>query len=430
MSRRAFTSNPLFDRKRRSVGYFGFNAAPLLFLLLPACGLILVILSFIPGLVNIVVMNDVEQRVSDLRGLRPTMGFDREIISEEKWRQRVEENGGAWAKRTLSDDDIRVLSAFDMLDADVNPYDLRVDLEQWLWGVRGGYDAGRAFVVSDGLLLGREEQLVYAHEFTHVLQTQQFGLKECSKLFSESCMAEKSLLEGEAVLVEEIYKDTYFPDSTEEGASPGGTPCLMGALHFPYVQGYKFAETLYAQGGWEAVNAAHANPPRSTEQVLHPDRYLAGDESQTISISLFPSFLGPDWHLASNGILGEYLTRCYLSQQIPMGEAAEAAEGWDGDQYHVFYTDVGELALVLRTVWDTPLDAEEFVAAYAAYAIARPDRTPGDIGDERMCWDGERDHVCLTWRSAETAVVLGPDKETVESLLSTLDLRDSEGSGR
>ena len=56
MSRRAFTSNPLFDRKRRSVGYFGFNATPLLFLLLPACGLILVILSFIPGLVNIVVM--------------------------------------------------------------------------------------------------------------------------------------------------------------------------------------------------------------------------------------------------------------------------------------------------------------------------------------------------------------------------------------
>ena len=84
-------------------------------------------------------MNDVEQHVSDLRELRPTMGFDREIISEEKWRQQVEEYG-VWTERTLSDDDIRVLSAFDMLDADVGPYDLRVDLEQRLGGIiRGGY---------------------------------------------------------------------------------------------------------------------------------------------------------------------------------------------------------------------------------------------------------------------------------------------------
>ena len=429
MPRRAFTPNPSFGRERRRVRYFGLNATPLLSLLLPVCGLLLVILSFIPGVLNIVVMNGVERRVSDLQGLRPTRGFDREIIFEEKWSQRVEEYGNVWALGALSDDDIRVLIAFDMLDADVNPYDLRADLKQWFGTIRGGYGGGRAFIVSDGLFLGREEQLVYAHEFTHVLQDQQFGLKKCSKPCSESCMAETSLPEGEAVLVEEIYKDTYFPDSIEEGSSPGGTTCLMGMLHFPYVWGYKFAETLYAQGGWEAVNAAYANPPRSTEQVLHPDRYLAGDESQTISISLFPSFLGPDWHLASNGVLGEYLTRCYLSQQIPMGEAAEAAEGWDGDQYHVFYTETGELALVLRTVWDTPLDAEEFVAAYAAYAIARPGRTVGDIGDERMCWDGERDHVCLTWRSAETTVVLGPDKGMVESLLGTLGLGDSGGSG-
>ena len=49
---------------------------------------------------------------------------------------------------------------------------------------------------------------------------------------------------------------------------------LRRQLEFPYDGGLPFVTALYDQGGCDAVNAAIQTPPASTEQVLHPEKYL------------------------------------------------------------------------------------------------------------------------------------------------------------
>ena len=81
------------------------------------------------------------------------------------------------------------------------------------------------------------------------------------------------------------YAERYF--SAEQtlgglfsslGQDTGDLPPFVEAqLIFPYVQGQKFIQTLYATGGgtWSLVNSAYRfRPPASTEQIMHPDKYL------------------------------------------------------------------------------------------------------------------------------------------------------------
>ena len=43
---------------------------------------------------------------------------------------------------------------------------------------------------------------------------------------------------------------------------------------FPYLRGMVFCVKLTNEGGWKAIDEAYKNPPVSTEQILHPEKYL------------------------------------------------------------------------------------------------------------------------------------------------------------
>src|SRR6185436_4948214 len=112
---------------------------------------------------------------------------------------------------------------------------------------------------------------------------------------------------------------------------------------------------------WDEVRRAWSAPPASTEQVLHPEKFEAGEAPREVSIPYAPQgaiSLG-------EGVLGELLCRTLL------GEGSEAAAaGWGGDRYRAW--DVGGHTLVVwRSVWDTLVDAKELHAAAISRATAR-----------------------------------------------------------
>ena len=193
---------------------------------------------------------------------------------------------------------------------------------------------------------------------------------------------------------------------------------LVESLQFPYTYGLLFVQDLYEVGGWAAVDGAYADPPRSTEHILHPDRYRAGDEPQLVSLAPLTGTLGAGWRQVDEDTFGEFFTRYYLDQQIPGREAEAAAEGWGGDRYAVHHRQAdGALVMALHTVWDTPADAEEFVDAYVAYGEGRFGHGAAETSGSQMCWAGDTDRLCLAWGPLDTTVVLGPDEEIVGSLL-------------
>ena len=151
-------------------------------------------------------------------------------------------------------------------------------------------------------------------------------------------------------------------------------------------------------GGWDAVNAAFANPPASTEQVLHPEKYASHEAPIDVKL---PADLagrtgqgldgGPPGHVrrAPAGRLAH--DEVPNTAALPRAAAGGAA-GWGGDRVALLDGPNGAWAIVLKTAWDTASDAAEFEAADAPRVAPgrRPAAGPprrgrhGPLGRDRL----------------------------------------------
>jgi len=210
----------------------------------------------------------------------------------------------------------------------------------------------------------------------------------------------------------------------EEGAGTGGQalgdvpPIIRETFNFPYTYGLEFVSLLREQG-WQAVDTAFAKPPQSSEQILHPDKYLSGDEPQLLSVPPLTDTLGSGWTLMEAETLGEFQTSLYLAQQVDQATADVASQGWDGDQYAVYAKD-GTTTLVFTTVWDSPADREEFAAAYHQYASQKYGQQPTQSADTEVWWETPSQTTLLIWEGDTALVVVGPDLETVTRVLAAI----------
>ncbi|HRN68444.1 MAG TPA: Ig-like domain-containing protein, partial [Promineifilum sp.] len=229
----------------------------------------------------------VEANVSELRGLTLLEPIEPVILSREELRTRVESDLAADVAPEESRADVLELSAFDFLGRD---YDLRAAMEALQGeGILGFYDPETAefVVVNDGALLDPAAQWTHAHEFVHALQDQHYDLDALNdeSRDSEARAAVRALAEGEAELVQYLYlfEGGYFTDAEAETILSDAEqtdssflrefpPVLVNDLSFPYTAGVDFVLDLYRAGGFAAIDAAWANPPVSTEQIIHPDR--------------------------------------------------------------------------------------------------------------------------------------------------------------
>jgi hypothetical protein len=278
------------------------------------------------------------------------------------------------------------------------------------------------------------------------LQDQHFdlsslGFDEVSSSYGQldRLNAARALIEGDAELLQAQYERAYM-GSYEDGRfldvsglnlwpavwNPDGIACSMQSppiddvFLFPYIYGKIFVQELYDRGGWRAVNDAYADPPSSTEQILHPERYRAGDEPIPVSIVSLADTLGSDWRLIFEDPIGELMLRIYLQDQLGAEEAAKAARGWGGDLSVVYYDEESyRLVMVLRSVWDTSAEAGEFLNAYITYAARRYGHPANETSGGLSCWYRD-DTLCVTRAGSEVTVVLGPDKSTVDAVLGAV----------
>ena len=288
----------------------------------------------------------------------------------------------------------RMLRGFGFLDAET---DLRGVREQVLnENVAGFYDerpgVKKLFAISSGRSLNAMNQLILSHELRHAIQDQHIVIRDKLKVqsdFDDRRLAALCLLEGDASILMEHYLMSGASGNASETAtlfqvfSQGLTgedvasmfagPALKGApavvqeqLIAPYFDGRRLAATIYETGGFAMLNEKLARPPRSMEQVLHPEKYLDGtDEPDEVELAEARGTT-PDFE----GTLGEFLIRVLLRDGPSSQHAEMAAKGWGGDRYAVLAAERG-YRLVWRSSWDTETDAREFEAALGVHFETR-----------------------------------------------------------
>ena len=148
-------------------------------------------------------------------------------------------------------------------------------------------------VVAESLPLNGEGKLTMAHELVHALQQQRFDartLVEESETNQDQALAMTALLEGDATVASQVYATTNLtlPEMIElipKAGDPGlqvfewAPDVIQKTLLFPYQSGSAFVSSVKQTPGiWRQVNQIYSQPPVSTEQILHPAKYKAGEE--------------------------------------------------------------------------------------------------------------------------------------------------------
>jgi hypothetical protein len=372
----------------------------------------------------------IEDEVVAIRQLEPKEDVAPVSLTPEELRQRLEGDLLEDYTREEARNDAISLSAFDFLPADFDLYSLLLDLltEQ----IAGYYDpeSDEFVIISDEGDFGPLEQVTYAHEYVHALQDQYYDLEQMDEeeLGSEGAFAVQALAEGDATLVQTqfmlsgylqteqllaLMEESLAVDTAVLDSAP---PVMVHELEFPYLSGLEFVQALLAQGGFDALDAAWRDLPQSTEHILHPQRYLAGDAPQLVSLIPLTDTLGAGWALADEDTLGEFYLREYLGQQLPGGAVDQAATGWGGDRYAVYWNEADQsLVMVLKLVWDTPADADEFAQLYPGYPEGLFGGASAAAVEGGLCWSGS-DALCMFASGSETLIVRAPDAATAVGL--------------
>lgn len=385
---------------------------------------------------NAPTFNTLNGNVSVLRGLSLTEAVEPTLMGSEGVRRYLR-NSDAYTEEEAQRE-MLVLSAFDFVPRDFDMYAMTIE---YLGGsIAGFYDpSNKVFVVvSTDNTMDTYEQYVYVHELMHALQDQHFSLEQITSstgLYDDRALALRALAEGEADLLQEKYIESgYFTQAEQDdifntaqvriGAQrqqyETRVPAVLSnAFWFPYDFGSQFAAQAYNQaGGWQGVNDAWSNLPQSTEQIIHPDRYFAGDVPQAVSVADLSGTLGEGWEEIERSTFGEFFLRQYLQQKLDTTAVDTAATGWGGDQYVVYYNaENDDVVMTIRLAWDTPEDSQQFAEAFGRYA----DLTYGSNASTPQ--EGVRcrtavDTVCTTQVGTDWLIVRAPDEATAVAVLN------------
>jgi hypothetical protein len=383
---------------------------------------------------NLETMNGINSQVSPLRGLAPLNNVPRDFMNHDQLRAYFTD---ALAREWSPAAEQQERDVMQALDMDAGNTDIRQSqIDSMVKSILGFYDQNskQLVVVTDRARMSVRDKVTYAHEFTHSLQDQHYNL---TALFARAegntdyQMAIKGLVEGDATLTMGLYarqnltamdmadyqlEELQSIDMAGMFSGAGG-PLTESATYFPYQEGANFVALLYRNGGWNMVDAAFKNPPRSTEQVLHPESYFSGDAPQTIQS---PSLHLDGWHTIAENTLGELYLRIYLEHKLNFDQAIPAAAGWGGDRYQVLADDQGHLALALQTAWDSQVDAREFFDAYSTFVIALAGGNPQVLQADatHMRWQLSGRQFYLSLAGGQVLALHAPDAATLDALIA------------
>jgi len=136
-------------------------------------------------------------------------------------------------------------------------------------------------------------------------------------------------------------------------------PQFMLRLSLLSQAGVNFVDVLSKSGQWGAIRLVYNNPPITTEQIFHPEKYITGEAPVPVDLPNLAPALGQGWVEINNGVLGESFLRAYLGEFAGLG-LDNAATGWGGDRFSLLEGPEEDRTFTALIEWDSDRDAEEF----------------------------------------------------------------------
>ncbi|MCL2778168.1 MAG: hypothetical protein FWD73_09200 [Polyangiaceae bacterium] len=307
-------------------------------------------------------------------------------------------------------------------------------LEEQLAGFYEPKD-GTMYLAAD--LHGPEAQATLAHELVHALQDQHWDLRSRSLYrpgHSDESTATSCLAEGDAtsLMIDFLLQhqgqtalalpDTLLAELAESNANMAeikNVPhILRTSLFAPYVEGIAFVNALRRKGGWAAVDRAWERIPTTTEQILHIDKWEAGEGPLAVDTPTAQR-LGPGWSKVDDDEFGELAFALMYEEWMPVADARQVASGWGGDRSST-WAKGDEIAFAVHVRYDAaPASGKntdqgslsEQAVRKIATALKKAFGKPALSDANHICFDRRNTGPLLFARKGNDLVMLaGPAK--------------------
>jgi hypothetical protein len=373
------------------------------------------------------VFDDLMAQVADIRGLQWKGPLNLKVVPPDELARLVRQVND----RDLKPDQVATegdaLKLLHLIPADAN---LQQILDDVLAGsVLGFYDPTTKELYVGGQDLDVATKYTIAHEMTHALTDQVFNYGPATQALDDAGRTEESaaysaLLEGDAVMTQELWADKYLSEdealeaffgggSSDAGAALARAPgYIVQSLYFPYQEGLAFVQKLHDTGGYAAVNAAYRKPPTSTEQIIHPETYLAGQGSPSPAIPDVAAATGCTGE--RTGTVGEFDMRAVLSEALGKDDAQSAVDGWNGDSYSLVRCG-SSLGMADRWETDPGTDAGRLASALGQWAATWSGGGKGPGADGRF--SGSKGAGRIVRSGTHVDLVLAQDQATADRLV-------------
>jgi hypothetical protein len=310
--------------------------------------------------------DEVLQEMSQITGLS--------LVSPLKKTLRSREEIRAYVIRQMDEDkdvaqryaDAKSAEAFGLLprNFDIDAFMVELLTEQ----IAGLYDPkAHEFYIADWIPLKNQSE-VMAHELTHALEDQHFQIDpwlKAARPNDDAELAREAFLEGSATaaMVDYLMRDQgmnmsfmNLPDFDpsalvgELESSPNlkkAPPFIKDSLIFPYFAGMTFTAAALKPAGWSSIGKVFANPPKSTQQILHPALYKSGHLPDNLALPSVEARLGKQWKKLDDNLMGEFGWLEVFKQFLGEERAKPLAAAWEGDRYQLFENQQSKRLLLI-----------------------------------------------------------------------------------
>jgi hypothetical protein len=290
--------------------------------------------------------------------------------------------------------------------------------------VAGYYDPKTKTVNLLNWVDAESQRPVLAHELTHALQDQSFGLEKWMQTGEQSNhardpspddiatdemqAARQAVIEGQAMVTlldyslaptgKTLLDAPQIADALKQGMLVGtaDTPTFRTApvflketLTFPYRYGIDFTAALLNAGGKElAFGEVFKNPPTTTREIMEPQTYLSHEKIAPMKLLDFDKDF-KNYDRFDIGAIGEFDVAVLVEQYAGGDEARELYPHWRGGYYFAGRPKGDKsapLGLLYVSRWSSPAKAAEFAAVYAK-SLAQRYKRPRGLGADGKVTD-------------------------------------------